>query len=722
MIPLVELFTRGIILMADYVENFPDNPIVSDWWPVGSSVKLCRVSWDSSYRDVVVFDNLEQKYAYFDNLSDTQSYTVESMSYLKPGMPIKVPIPYSTAYRYNYIEVRNPRSPRYEDTRFYYFISRADYVSPSTTMLTIQLDVMMSYQHNVTLASCFVERGHVAMANRTARDMKALGNFSAYMQEYLDVPEGLDVGSDYVTAYTECYSLSSQGYYVMVLATGDLTADPGTVNAPNLDTATGLPTDRLISGCDLWAFEQADFTTWISSMKGKSWVTQTIVAIYTFPKRLIEDVEAHTLGVVTAYRVTNSTSMTVDPNDASASMMTMSGMFNLIKSRLHPSSVKHDKFCIFPYSFIEVTANTGTSILLKPQYLQNDELALKAICCAVYPFARIGVVPWNYGKGSLAGTYSVAWRDPAGNQRTSVMPADSSLQNALYLANFPMFSIVNNNYITYMASTAHSREYSYQAAGWQLARTNMASALSYDQAVRGMDTAEANQAISQRAGYEQMAIGIGTGAIGAVGQFATGNIGKGINAAANTAASAANSAISLGANQAQFNNSQNLTAYQAATNYAFAQQAAQGDYAMAIQAIDSKVQDAALIAPSQVGQSGGDAFAAANGLFNITVNIKVITEGAMARIADFWSRYGYQVNQFIHANNRPMRALKVMTRFSYWRMRECYVRNPNASNMEVMAIKGILERGCTIWGDPNDIGSVSIDSNAVDETKTEWSY
>ena len=116
--------------MADYVENFPDNPIVSDWWPVGSSVKLCRVNWDSSYRDVVVFDNLEQKYAYFDNLSDTQSYTVESMSYLKPGMPIKVPIPYSTAYRYNYIEVKNPRSPRYDDTRFYYFISRADYVSP----------------------------------------------------------------------------------------------------------------------------------------------------------------------------------------------------------------------------------------------------------------------------------------------------------------------------------------------------------------------------------------------------------------------------------------------------------------------------------------------------------------------------------------------------------------------------------------------------------------
>ena len=55
-------------------------------------------------------------------------------------------------------------------------------------------------------------------------------------------------------------------------------------------------------------------------------------------------------------------------------------------------------------------------------------------------------------------------------------------------------------------------------------------------------------------------------------------------------------------------------------------------------------------------------------------------------------------------------------------MRECYVRNPNASNMEVMAIKGILERGCTIWGDPNDIGSVSIDSNSVDETKTDWSY
>ena len=56
--------------MADYVENFNDGNITSDWWPAGSVAKLCRVNWDSSYRDVVIFDSEQERNDYFDKLPD----------------------------------------------------------------------------------------------------------------------------------------------------------------------------------------------------------------------------------------------------------------------------------------------------------------------------------------------------------------------------------------------------------------------------------------------------------------------------------------------------------------------------------------------------------------------------------------------------------------------------------------------------------------------------
>ena len=69
-----------------------------------------------------------------------------------------------------------------------------------------------------------------------------------------------------------------------------------------------------------------------------------------------------------------------------------------------------------------------------------------------------------------------------------------------------------------------------------------------------------------------------------------------------------------------------------------------------------------------------------------------------------------------------MKDLKIMTRFSYWKMRECYLQNSYANNDEIMAIKGILERGTTVWNSPNYIGSTMMEINTVDESKHDWSY
>lgn len=698
--------------MADYVENFSDGNITSDWWPAGSVAKLCRVNWDSSYRDVVIFDSEQERNDYFDKLPDYFSYTVENMSYLKPRQAIKVPIPYSTAYKYNYLVVTNPNSPRYAEQRMFYFISQSDYVAPSTTLLTLQLDVMMTYQFNTSIGSCFIERGHVAMANAAYRETKRIQNYMYAMRRYLDVPEGLDVGSDYVTVDTECISISEDGYYVIVISTADLTADPGTINAPNLKTAQGTLVDNVPSSCDVYAFDATGWLSWLATMRQYPWVTQCIIAAYSFPKSFVEHTTPVTLNGVQAYRIGYS---------GSNEFARVTGIFERMKSRIS-SSVKHDKFCVFPYSFIEITANTGTSILLKPQYIEFDTLLLYSICCALYPFARIGVVPWNYGGKGTSGFYSVAWKDLNNINHTTTLPMNEALQNALWVSDFPMFSIVNNSYISYMASTAHSRAYSYEAAGWGLARTNMATQLSYEQAQGNLATQQANRDLQNDMSRLNMAVGFGGGMIGAAGQLIGGNVGGAAQQAATTVFNTAMQQVGYANSNQQFQNSMAQSQYVASSNYELARAAASGDYEMAIKSINSAVQDAALLPPSQAGQTGGDVLAQSNGLYNITINFKMMTRAAQERVSDFWSRYGYQINEFLPSAFKPMSALKCMSRFSYWKMRECYLQNPYASNDELMTIKGILERGTTVWDNPNYIGSPSLESNAVDESKTDWSY
>ena len=707
--------------MADYVEDFnTGGNITSDWWPAGSTVKLCRVNWDSSYRDIMIFDSEIERNSWFDTRGKYFSYTIENMSYLKPRQSIKVPIPYSTAYQYNYVMVTNPASPKYDEMRMFYFITQADYVAPSTTLVTLQLDVIMTYQFSTSIGSCFVERGHVALSNRQYRNLISNGLYQNAMRRYLDVPEGLDVGSDYVTVDTECISISDDGYYIIVISTANLNVDPGTINNPKLLTAIGDTVDGVFSSCMVYAFDALNFRRWLYDMQDSPWVTQCIIAAYAFPKKFVRDIRETTVNDIPAYISIKSASQTVSPTSESSIIADVDGVFSRLQSKID-AAVKHDKFCVFPYSFIEISANVGTSVLLKPQYFTSDKIDLRAIACALYPFARIGVVPWNYG-GRNANTYSVVWQDTNNAPHTSILPMNEALSNALWMADFPMFSIVNNSYISYMASTAHSRAYSYEAAGWQLARTNMATQLSYEQAQGNFATQQANRDLQNDMSRLNMAVGFGGGMIGAAGQLIGGNIGGAAQQAATTVFNAAMQQASYANSNQQWQNSMAQSQYVASSNYQLARQAANGDYEMAIKSINSTVQDAALRPPSMSGQSGGDILAQANGLYNITISFKMITRAVQERIADFWSRYGYQINEFIQSSYQPMQRLKVMTHFSYWKMRECYLMNSYANNDELMAIKGILERGTTVWNSPNYIGNTRLEDNNVDENENTWSY
>lgn len=691
-------------------------------WPVGTEVTLMQVPWDANYRDIVIWDDVQQRNAYLDAqaISGT-GWRSKRFSYCRPNEPISVPVPYSAAYKYNYVVVQNPMQPvdgEEQPLKLCYFILSTDYVAPGTTQLTLQLDVIQTYQFGVCLGNMFVERGHMGVSNAVFKN--GVHNLQGqYLRKYLNVPEGLDIGDSYVMANHEWYPLTDASTFdigkIIIISSADLAADPGTVDNPNLNVADGQNADGIPSGCNVYSMGLSTFKAVLNAMKEKSWVAQCIQSVSTFPARLLSagtDVQLFGNSGITMQFLGETDTLELPLKTYATTGNIYQQLSNGVPDGYHDLY----KAYTYPYSVIELTAYNGNSVFVKPELVYGNTLALTVIGCAVAPFARIGVFPTNYGQASEGGqpvNYNqYTWHGFDGSDHTGVIPSGDFLDSCLWLADFPQFSIVNSNYITYLASTAHTRAYQYESAGWQNAKSNAASDLAYTQAMNQTALNEANRYDRGPIGAPQIAnyAGQAMGAIESGLNRLTGQPAVSSNEV--TLAGAANYLAQRQTGNLAFNATQDLSRQVAGQNLDYAKYAARGDYANQIAAINATVQDAALQAPSTVGQMGGQGFMWKNGIVGFAVNYKTAGGAAMRTVCDFWARYGYKIQRFYNFGNAKMPALKVMNHFSYWKVSETYITCAKANEAEKDAIRGVLEKGVTVWGNPSEIGNIAPVVNA----------
>lgn len=702
----------------------PETPqkLTPNTWPVGTEVTLMQVPWDANYRDIVIWDDVQQRNAYLDAQAlNGTGWRSKRFSYCRPNEPISVPVPYSAAFKYNYVVVQNPMQPvdgEEQPLKLCYFILSTDYVAPGTTQLTLQLDVIQTYQFGVCLGNMFVERGHMGVSNAVFKN--GVQNLQGqYLRKYLNVPEGLDIGDSYVLANHEWYPLTDASTFdigkIIIISSADLAADPGTTDNPNLNVADGQNADGIPSGCNVYTMDLSTFKAVLNAMKEKSWVAQCIQSVSTFPARLLSagtDVQLFGNSGVTMQFLGETDTLEMPLKTYATTGNIYQQLSNGVPDGYHDLY----KAYTYPYSVIELTAYNGNSVFVKPELVYGNTLALTVIGCAVAPFARIGVFPTNYGQafegGQPVNYNQYTWHGFDGSDHTGVIPSGEFLDSCLWLADFPQFSIVNSNYITYLASTAHTRAYQYESAGWQNAKSNAASDLAYTQAMNQTALNEANRYDQGPIGAPQIAnyAGQALGAIESGLNRLTGQPAVSSNEV--TLAGAANYLAQRQTGNLAFNATQDLSRQVAGQNLDYAKYAARGDYANQIAAINATVQDAALQAPSTVGQMGGQGFMWKNGLVGFAVNYKTAGGAAMRTVCDFWARYGYKIQRFYNFGNANMTALKVMNHFSYWKVSETYITCAKANEAEKDAIRGVLEKGVTVWGNPSEIGNIAPVVNA----------
>lgn len=681
-------------------------------WPTGTRVQLMSVPWDAEYRDVVAWESPEARDKWFEDHM-TEAWTEVNFNYLRPNQPIKVPVPYSSAYKYNYIAVTNPAQPVDDEgpvRTYYYFITSTEYISPQATALTVQLDVMTTYAGLITMGRAFVERGHIAVANE---------NLSAQTyNEYLTVPEGLDCGAQYLPIHTEFFNALGPKDIteraVVVISTADLTKDPGNTSSPKLTCADGAIFDDCINGCNVYVVDFSQVTALMKGLQDTSWVAQCIIDMYIVPAALVEVNKESPkylfgkTGGVKLYTDVTSKHETIDPEGENV-VYEVADIYN----KIDPAGSLPDKMKCYPYTVIELSSMTGNPIFLKPELLTDSSLKLLSYGQASAPGPQFCVFPANYERNQQRTN-----EDYEALGTTVRLPYGSGTDNGVWLTDFPHITIVNNQYQLYLASTANTRAYNYASAGWGLDKANMSAANSYKNSNMSALTAygnasAANDLAQDIAGENRVMSHAKTAVNGAMGIMGGGGVVKtAVNAgmdAVGTELGYNQSMRQLGTQRTAIENNYSTASAINDNNYQLAGKVAQGDYQMAIAGINAAVQDAALTSPAVVGQSGGNMFNVVNEMLGVRITIKQVGGAAKRTLVDYFRRYGYGVRRWLDCGT--VYDMLCMSKFAYWKMEESSITCGSANETERMAIRGVFEKGVTLWAKPELIGNADLTNN-----------
>lgn len=144
-------------------------------WTPRTKIKLCHVQWRNDGHDAVKFRDDAERDAWFDALDGETVHLDTSMYIARADTDgIKIPVPYMTAQRYNYIVVdftpdilQSPLQQPDCQTRYHYYITGVTAEAPNTTTVVLQRDMWTDYINTTTINGLLLARGHAPLVGMT---------------------------------------------------------------------------------------------------------------------------------------------------------------------------------------------------------------------------------------------------------------------------------------------------------------------------------------------------------------------------------------------------------------------------------------------------------------------------------------------------------------------------------------------------------------------------
>lgn len=701
-------------------------------WSAGSVITMVNVPFDNTYRDIVDWKSYgHTPYAYVKSFNNLHKVEINQMTYLAQGKPIRIPTPFTKANQYNYVMVENPGRPvnnigfeGYTPSVFFYFITSIDYIAPNTTQLTLQLDVWTTYYQRINFGRSYLERGHMGIA--------ATDSFDNYGKNWLTQPEGLDMGSEHqiIRTYRRMLAdITNNDYSVIVTSTVNLDVENGygDANNPRVSMADPSNAEGLPNGVEIYVCTYKDFRQGMLGLKNYPWIAQGIGSITIVPKDIVDfggtKVDVGKDSGTGKWTWLTNHSVYINRNYS----LTDASFRNEFLSLLPKEYQELKKFVTSPYCIVELTTYSGNPVEFRPESIRTAGINIDQYAHVAPPNPSLFLTIRDYNTitesviverraGKVTNEYGEGWDMCTG------------------YTSLPTFSAVNNSALNALASSAHTAAAQVNNAKWQQQRAQRAATAARDVANAGIAATQAgaensmwgNSAMADsQSRYNNMratvqatqgamtalggVMGLNGSAAGAgIGQAATAGVSAMINNS--QAQSTANIQNQLASGASQISQQQQRTVRD--TNYELAQFAANGDYEAAIASINGQRQDMQVIPPSVVGQTSGYVSAMVSNGLVIDARIRSVSPAAMRSIGDFWLRYGYLMNTWI----KFPKTLSLMTEFTYWKMAECYLVDTTIPEGFKASVRGIFEKGVTVWRSPQRIGNTNVRNNRIDKS------
>ena len=192
-----------------------------------TDIRLLKVPLEIDNKNQLTFSSKTTQFNYFNGCEHIE---LDDSSYQRKDNVIRYPGHIDNLIGYNYCMYKNNT---YTDKWYYAYITDMKYVSDSMTLITIKTDVWQTWNFDLEIKKCFIEREHV--------------NSDNYAEH--TVPENLETG-EYITAYSNYSSDVGECHIVM-----------GTTISPvdGTTAVTGGSYGGIYSGCKYYIFQSEGY-------------------------------------------------------------------------------------------------------------------------------------------------------------------------------------------------------------------------------------------------------------------------------------------------------------------------------------------------------------------------------------------------------------------------------------------------------------------------------
>lgn len=372
-----------------------------------SDLYLLHAPLEADMNHQLNFANATTQYNYFTSLPNT--FFADDFTYVRKDGLVKVEACMDDIITYNYLMYKNTA---FGDKWFYAFITRMEFLSPNVTAVYFKTDTWQTWQFDIQIKKCFVEREHVN------DDTAGLHT----------IDEGIGTGEyiiNSVTNKTICAPDTNGGWIALSVTELPEYTGGGTIKPSSLKSRMY---NGIIQGTYLMLFEYN--TNGIESLsnvidyyinQGKS---EAIVSLYALPK----DIYPSTSIMSQSY---------ADPFTgdvywlSSATGATSMGTTTITRNTtLNGYTPKNKKLLCAPFNYLLVTNNNG----INNSYYYED-------------FTTPSSVAFNYSgvvcEGSSVKAYPVNYKKNATNYAGYAFGID--------MGNTPSFSWNSDYYLNWQA-------------------------------------------------------------------------------------------------------------------------------------------------------------------------------------------------------------------------------------------------------------------------------